>query len=183
MLMVKEQEIDEMIKLKLETLSYDESVCRSIREQMEQEWEQRVSITELQRKNLEAELREQEQLKKGLVRRIALEDDFKTDFEEELRKVNQEIEVTKTELQHLKDLEEANTDKVTEFLNLSKNLHKQYEKLSDEKKRQLLNIVFKNITVIKGEWQVRGKTVKFSKPSIFVAYTEPSHQFFENWIN
>ena len=172
----KEEEIDFLIMEYLSTLTYDKRVYKNIKKKLGQAWEDRVTINEAQKKGLEAELAEKQRLKKGLIRGKAMKAEFDEDFDEVLRDVKAEIEKIEQELRSLDELENIDTEQVTEMLDLCQNLHEQYSKLSDMDKRRLVMLAFKEIKLKRG----RIKKQNFSKAHF--EYTEPFQELYEGWL-
>jgi hypothetical protein len=184
-----EQEIEWIIENHLETLRFDDKKLYSkIRADIEKEWEERISFSDEYKRGLEAELAQQEKLKKGLLRQVALADEFEDDFRTELNQVKKDIENIQEKLNEIKELENDDTEQVTEMLDLCRDLHEQYHKLNDRDKSRLVNLVFKDIELLRGriskDVEVNGKRIKKGKHNVaHLEYTEPFEQLYQLWLS
>jgi len=171
-----EEEIDAYIKEYLSAMTIDRHLVKQIKSELATSWEERQTVAELQKRALEAEKREAERLKKGLVRALALSE-FKEDIQSELRAVKEEIERIEAEIRHLDETSEWDTSELIDMLEICEGLHKRFDSLSPMNQRRLVMAAFKEIRVMKGE--VNGVKVPGSMDIIL---TEPFEALFERWL-
>jgi hypothetical protein len=129
-----------------------------------------------QRHSLQLDLKEKERMKDKLIDTIAMEEmtDIKLDLLERVKKVKQEIESVKKEIMLFEEMESVRTDEFVDVLVLCSNLKKQYEKLSDMKKREVVILAFKNITAYRNGSK---------KDRIDFEWNEPFRTLFTSGLN
>jgi len=171
-----EEEIDACIKEFLSAMTIDRHLLKQIKAELAMGWEERQTVAEMQKKGLEAEKRDAERLKKGLIRTLALSE-FEEDIQAELREVKEEIERLEAEIRHLDESSEWDTSELIDMLDICQGLDKRFDTLSPMNQRRLVMAAFKEIRLMKGE--VNGVKVP---GAMDVVLTEPFEALFERWL-
>lgn len=185
-----EKDIDEWIKAKLKGLSMDKEVLKEIKEQLEVDFEERMTATEAQKKVLEADFKQKKGIKSCLIRRLAMEEKtaYADDIKEEIDKVKKEIDDIKSKLDDLEEEEEVNTNEIVNVLSLCSDLHKQFDKLKPAEQRQLVMIAFRRLTALKGKvgdtviGNLDEKTGMIKDGYIDHYWTEPFWLLADKWL-
>jgi len=174
-----EQEIDEAIKDQFKALVANKKILKEVKEQLEVDFAERMTATETQKKTLEAKLKEKDELRKALVKKMVLEDfvEVRLDIQELLTETKADIEKIKNEIENLEEEKEININEVTQVLTLCSDLAEQFDKLKPANQRRLVMTAFKRISPRKGE--VKGE--KFN--SIDIAWMEPFQILHEKWFS
>lgn len=172
----KEQEIEQAILDELETISYGEEVFEWFRESLENQYENEVDVLEDQIKSAQSEYSENEAIIKGLIRSMATENDLelKEAFRSEYQELKKKQEDLRSEIKELVSAKELNIDSMVDTLRFCSNLRDQYESLDDERKRELLSVVFSEIAPYRGEFRIsKGKGRKIKVDRVDLYYNEP----------
>ena len=179
----KEEEIEEDIKKILGVLHYDEKVFERIRKALRSDFEQRMELTEAQVKSLNKEKTEKEQLKRELIRSMAREKDseLKIEFKKEYEAVKEELNKIEEDISFYEKAMEIDADKIVDTMIMLSDLKQQYEKLDDEKKRELVMLCFSKISARRGETRIKGRTVKFD--SLDFNWNQPFSDLLEQGID
>ena len=179
----KEKEIEEDIKKILGVLHYDEKVFDKIRQALRSDFEQRMELTESQIKSLKKEMTEKEQLKRDLIRGMAKEKDseLKLEFKKEYEAVKEELKKTEEDISFYQKAMEVDADKIVDTMIMLSDLRLQFEKLHDEKKRELVMLCFSKISARRGEIRVKSKKVKFD--SLDFNWNQPFSDLLEQGID
>jgi len=179
----KEKEIEEDIKKILGVLHYDEGVFNKIRQALRSDFEQGMELTEAQIKSLKREMTEKEQLKRDLIRSMAKEKDseLKLEFKKEYEAVKEELKKTEEDISFYQKAIEVDADKIVDTMIMLSDLRLQYDKLDDEKKRELVMLCFSKISARRGEIRVKGKKVKFD--SLDFNWNQPFSDLLEQGID
>ena len=179
----KEEEIEEDIKEVLGVLHYDEKVFERIRKALRSDFEQRMELTEAQVKSLNKEKTEEEQLKRELIRSIAKEKDpeLKFDFKKEYEAIKLELEKIEEDISFYEKAMEIDADKIVDTMIMLSDLKQQYEKLDDEKKRELVMLCFSRISARRGETRIKGRKVGFD--SLDFGWNEPFSDLLEQGLD
>ena len=187
----REEEIEELIKENLEEIHYDKKVFHRLRDELNREFQTQIKLSEAQRMSLKTDLKEKERLRDALIDKMVLADgdiEFEFDMKDRVKAVRKEIDNIKEEVKVFEQMEDFKTDEFVDTLVLCSDLRKQYDKLSDTKKRQLVILAFKEIVAKKGEVKVirAGKPIKMDVKAMFFAWREPFFTLekigFEKWL-
>ncbi|MFX1534090.1 MAG: recombinase family protein [Promethearchaeota archaeon] len=172
----EEKEIEEAILTELEIINYGEDVFDLLRAVLERDYEERTEFTEDQIRASKAEYTKNEDLIKVMVRNIAIEQNL--DLREEFRKQYQELKSRQAELKEeielLEQAIEVDTDEIVETLVMCCNLGKQYKKLDEERKRDLVSFCFSEIKVQRGQVGFKKcKTKLRNAQGVHLVWNEP----------
>ncbi len=159
----REEEIEEEIKFALGMLHYKRSAFEELRNGLDKLFANHSKVNGERIKDLKADLEKRELIKSALIRNLAMEGDLdiKMDMQIEYKKVKREIGILEDRIQGWKNVEEINTDEFVDTLILCSDLVKNYDKLSDDKKRELVIMAFSSIVAMKGKAKIKGRMVGF----------------------
>ncbi|MGB3863608.1 MAG: recombinase zinc beta ribbon domain-containing protein, partial [Candidatus Aminicenantaceae bacterium] len=176
----KEEEIDDYLRAYLRHLVYDKDVVNRIREILGIEYQETMSAAEVQRKGFEAELKKKQMLKKGLVRKLALEEhsELALEFHEEIMEVKTEIETIKAQIDSLDEMSEGHLDEIMDALTLCSDISEKFDKLDAMGQRRLVMMAFKKITLRKG--RIRDISVMDGYVDAF--WTDPFDELHDKWF-
>ncbi|MDH4220775.1 MAG: hypothetical protein OEW23_18610 [Candidatus Aminicenantes bacterium] len=174
-----ESEIDEEIKRQFQALVADRKALKEIKEQLEVDFNERMTASETQRKVLEVDLKKKDELRKALVKKMGMTEHTKLalDIQEVIDEIKTEIEGIKSKIESLEEEKEINVNEVTQVLALCSDLADQFEKLTPANQRKLVMTAFRRISLRKGK--VKGE--KFN--SIDIAWTDPFQILHEKWFD
>jgi DNA invertase Pin-like site-specific DNA recombinase len=170
-----ENDVEIQLKERLKTLTFDDVTYEKIREKLFQEWNNRTTLSDLQKKAVENELKEKERLRGALLRNMVLVE-YQDDIKVELNKVKKEIEIISKELKEINEVANIDVNKVETLIDLSRNLYEQYDRLDEMNKRRLIMAVFKKITLVKGT--IKGDDVCF----VDAEYTDVFEELFNRYL-
>jgi hypothetical protein len=176
----KEEEVDVYLRGYLRLLVYDKDVVNRIRQNLAVDYQETMTAAEAQRKAFEAELKKKQALKKGLVRKLALEEhsDLALEFHEEILDVKAEIETLREQIESLDDLSEEHLDEIMDALILCSDIEEKFDKLDALGQRRLVMLAFKKITLRKG----RVEDINVKEGYVDVFWTDPFNELHDKWF-
>jgi len=151
--MVTEEWIEKQVKHYLEFFHYDKKVYKELRKALKGDYESQMSIMAIEKENIEREIRQKEKEEKNLVAVLAKDPDFDSisTFKEKMIDLRSEIDKLKNQLDVLKEHQEVQIDDFVDSMVICSDLSKQFDKLPDDKKRDLVMLIFSNIEIKVGK--------------------------------
>ncbi|MGB6341071.1 MAG: hypothetical protein WBF32_14975, partial [Candidatus Aminicenantaceae bacterium] len=176
----KEEEVDDYLGGYLRNLVYDKDVVNRIREEIGVDFQETMTAAEVQRKGFEAELKKNHALKKGLVRKLALEEhaDLALEFHEEIMDVKREIETIKAQVESLDEMSEGHLDEIMDALILCSDISEKFNTLDAMGQRRLVMLAYKKITLRKG----RVGDINVKEGYVDVFWTDPFNELHDKWF-
>jgi hypothetical protein len=172
----KEQEIEDAILIQFDKIDYGEDVFEFIRDQIEKDYSERIDLVDADIKALKAKLGHVKNLINSYMDSLVTESDeeLKKELRDRLDSLKQERDQLKDEIRIMENARDIDTDEVIQNLEICFNLKNQYQKLNEEKKREMISLVFSEIKLFRDSRKIKqGKRAKSKSFRIDFTWNEP----------